>query len=249
MGDNLVRNKHVIVIGDLNIDLLNSCDRTRSFVNCMQSFYMIPLISRPTRFSHTDSNTSTLLDQIWTNKPLFSYDSGIVSLDLTDHFPTFYHMPLDFTLNAKNSKIKISFRLKNEENHENFAQILTSFDWDFLDGLELNESVIYFINQLDILYQENFPLKTKYITNKKNLNPWITNDISKLIRYKSQYFNLMKMNLITREENRFFRNKVNSIIRKSKIQYYKHKFNSFQSDLKKTWFLINSILSPNRRKS
>ena len=55
-------------------------------------------------------------------------------------------MPLDVTLNAENSKIKISFRLKNDENHENFAKILTSFYWDFLDSLDSNESVIYFIN-------------------------------------------------------------------------------------------------------
>ena len=77
LEDNLIRNKHVVFLGDLNIDLLNSCDRTSSFVNCMRSFYMIPLISRPTRFSQFDSNTSTLLDQIWTNKPLSSYDCGI----------------------------------------------------------------------------------------------------------------------------------------------------------------------------
>ena len=249
LEDNLLRNKHVIVLGDFNINHLNLCNQTNSFLNLMQSFYMIPLITGPTRFSQINSNSSSLLDQIWTNKPLSSYDSGIISLDLTDHLPTYYHMPLNFSPNSENQKVKISFRLKNEESNSNFTHSLLSYDWNFLDRLDINQSVASFISTLNILYQQNFPLKTKYVTNKKVLNPWITEDISKLIKYKSEYYNLMKMNLITKEENRIFKNKVNSIVRKAKNLYYKNKFNSCQSDLKKTWCLINDILSPNRNKS
>ena len=105
------------------------------------------------------------------------------------------------------------------------------------------------MNQLNSIYQQNFPLKTKTLANKKVLNPWMTDNISRLIKYKSQYFNLLRMNIITMEENRIFRNKVNSIIRKAKNSYYRNKFNSCQSDIKKTWSLINDILSPNRKKS
>ena len=58
----------------------------------------------------------------------------------------------------------------------------------------------------------------------------------------------MKINIISREENKIFRNKVNSIVRNAKTSYYKTKFRSYQSDVKNTWSLINDIISPNRNK-
>ena len=51
------------------------------------------------------------------------------------------------------------------------------------------------------------------------------------------------MGIITKTENNYFRNKVTSILRKSKITYYKRMFSNNQSNMKQTWYLINDLLS------
>ena len=53
--------KEIYIMGDFNIDLLNcaSHDKTKDFLEKMFSFYMLPLISKPTRVS---TKTATLID-------------------------------------------------------------------------------------------------------------------------------------------------------------------------------------------
>ena len=250
LSNELLRNKSQIVLGDFNINHLDDSPRTISFLNCMQSYYMLPLITKPTRFPPNDSGSPSLLDQIWTNKPTASYKCGIILSDLTDHYPTYYHTPIPVDNSSHGSeKIKISFRLINEENNDRFALALSSFDWSFIETLSVDTSVEFFISQLNSLYQKYFPLKTKYISLKKALNPWMNDYISKLIKYKSQYYSLMKLGITSITENKKFKNKVNSIVRAAKVSYFENKFSSNRSDMRKTWSLINEIISPNSKKS
>ena len=209
LKNDLIKNRHVIVLGDFNINHLDCSNRTNSFTNCMQSFYFIPLITKPTRFSLTDTNSSSLLDQIWTNRPILSYDCGILNFDLTDHLPTFYHIPFDLNSQRNETKIKITFRIKNDFTNINFSQALMNQNWDFLDGLDINQSIKSFIDQLNLLYDKNFPIKTKYVSIKKSLSPWINDDISRLIKYRSNYYSLMQRNLVSQDENKVVKNKVN----------------------------------------
>ena len=248
LNDNELRNKNIIVTGDLNVNILNNSPQANLLLNTLQAFYMLPLITQPTRFSHDSNVPPSLLDQIWTNKPIICTESGIILFDLTDHLPTFSHIPIS-TQRKFSEKVKISFRAVTNETKLNFENALLDHDWTTLDSLEPNISIQFFIDQLNLLYRQNFPLKTKFITTKRALNPWLTGSIKKLIDYKSQYFNLLKLGLITQNDNKTFKNKVNSIIKKAKLSYFKNKFNSCRSNLQKTWTIINNIISPNRNRS
>ena len=57
---------------------------TEDFINNLYEHLFIPLISRPTRFN---INSSTLIDDIFSNKPYDSLVSGILNTDVSDHFP------------------------------------------------------------------------------------------------------------------------------------------------------------------
>jgi hypothetical protein len=78
-----------IIAGDYNIDLLKHETHigTGSFVNNLYSHSLIPLITRPTRFG---KSSSTLIDNIFTNKPNEAAVSGILISDVSDHLPVFY---------------------------------------------------------------------------------------------------------------------------------------------------------------
>ena len=86
-----------------------------------------------------------------------------------------------------------------------------------------------------------FSIKTKYISNKQFSKPWITPDIIKLIKAKSKMFNLLRLGIITNDENNAYKNRVKNILKKSKASYYKSLFNRNRNDIKKTWDIINNL--------
>ncbi len=83
LGKLNMENKHVFLMGDLNIDLLkhNVHNPTSHFVDCLFSNSFFPSIYKPTRI--TDS-TATLIDNIITNCCDFPSKSGILFSALLD---------------------------------------------------------------------------------------------------------------------------------------------------------------------
>ena len=60
--------KHVVIMGDFNIDLLK-CDLSsysHDFISSLQSCYLIPTIDKPTSVR---SSSATLIDNIFINNP------------------------------------------------------------------------------------------------------------------------------------------------------------------------------------
>ena len=80
-------NKDVFLVGDFNIDLMNSFSSAlvNEFLDILMINSMYPLIHFPTR---TTQNTSSLLDNIFTNK-LEHVLSGVLVADISDHLPIF----------------------------------------------------------------------------------------------------------------------------------------------------------------
>ena len=80
-------NKSYFLVGDFNINLINSENHTATtnFVELLFSFDMYPLINKPTRISF---DTATLIDNIFTNSYRDNL-TGILINDISDHFPIF----------------------------------------------------------------------------------------------------------------------------------------------------------------
>ena len=239
LNDRKVANKPCFLLGDLNVNLLNNDQSTEFFINTMQSFHFISAISVPTRFPSNEQRPS-ILDHIWYNK-LVSYKSGVVLSDCTDHCPTYICMPIS-ERNSNSGVTKISFRLISEENKSKFRSKLDNFNWH---SLTCNDAEIYtstFLNKLNDLYCSCFPLKTKTVSTKSLQCPWMNQNLRKLVKAKCDYFYLYKLGFVTKAEKNLFNNRVKNIIRNSKTLYFKHKFNSFKSDIKKTWRLVNDLI-------
>ena len=66
------------------------------------------------------------------------------------------------------------------------------------------------------------------------LNPWMIPHLKKKsIEAKINYFHSMKRNIISREENKLFRNPVNALFKKRKILYFENLFLSFRQNINK----------------
>ena len=81
-------NKLSVIMGDMNIDLLQcqSHIKTNDYLDNLFSNGFVPEITKPTRIT---SHSATLIDHIYTNKPDFTFSSGIILTDISDHFGTF----------------------------------------------------------------------------------------------------------------------------------------------------------------
>ena len=81
-------NKDVYIMGDFNVNLLNSdtYENVMGFLDFMYSYNMFPLITKPTRITDT---SATLIDNIFVNCIQNDIECGLIFSDLSDHLPVF----------------------------------------------------------------------------------------------------------------------------------------------------------------
>ena len=242
LNNNLLKNKFCVILGDFNICLLKPNNPNLNFSNLLFSNHFNPLITKATRFPQIEGEQPSCLDHIWINK-FFELDTGIISIDVSDHLPTFLNLKIKS--NHSEEKVKINFRVVDDIHKSKFRDLLYNYDWNNIKSPNVNHYAEKIIETVDHLYCTAFPLKSKYISKKHNHNPWITEPIKKLVEAKSQYFQLYRLSLVTLAENKRYRNLVNYIIRKHKKKFYADLFENSRNDLKKTWKTINSLLSKN----
>ena len=92
----------IMLAGDANIAINSSSTISNYYMSCLQSFGFVSAIDKPTRFpSNISSDTqASCLDHIFFNK-LTYYASGVISLDISDHCPTFLKLPTDLCIPKK----------------------------------------------------------------------------------------------------------------------------------------------------
>ena len=86
-----------LIAGDFNIDLLKheSHKGSQSFINTIYSNSLVPLIMRPTRFG---DSSSSLIDNIFPNKPDDTSVAGILISDIFDICLFFIFQKLQYCL-------------------------------------------------------------------------------------------------------------------------------------------------------
>ena len=87
----------------------------------------------------------------------------------------------------------------------------------------------------------------EFLTRKQvelELKPWITKGILTSTRVKAKLFKLFKktQNNEYYAQFKFYRDTINSLLRKSKKQYHKNYFKQHAHNIKKTWKGINNLL-------
>ena len=90
-------------------------------------------------------------------------------------------------------------------------------DWGLIfDHGDVSSKADKFINKLNQLYFKTFPLKVKYISQKRINNYWLTPVIKAMIKEKSKQYKLFRMGIISKVANNRFRNNVNKEVRHAK---------------------------------
>ena len=146
------QNKKVYFVGDLNINSLDysTNSKVKNFIDLMFSKGILSVINKPTRVS---KRSMTCIDHIYTNsfinQELFT---GIIKMDLSDHFPVFI---IDKNVEVTNypDSVRKQIRVFNEKNVRKFKSRLGLTDWSIV--LETHDPNLSYTTFLKQFYTKN----------------------------------------------------------------------------------------------
>ena len=241
-------NKLLYFAGDFNVILLsaNSCHQVNDFLDSFLVNSMFPVIYNPTRVT---SNSATLIDNIFTNN-VDDISSGIIFADISDHFPIYcaHDVKIDNVTNLQNSK-----RDMCDNNIQKFIGLLKNTNWQIDND---NPSVNYdnFLNHFRVLYDQCFP-KVQNIRKSRKFRRdkvWFTDSLRKMCKKKYGLYKVYINDPSPSKENEYklYRNKCNDEVKKKvKNDYYCKMFSTVESNMKKTWKLINQTMGNKPKQS
>ena len=234
--------KQSVIMGDFNLDLLqfNKHNATDDFINNVFSQSYIPVITKPTRVTHT---SATLIDHIYTNNITSPSKSGILVTDMADHFGIFCIFETQPDRNLPNYVYKRSFK---EKNITKFRQLIKQYDFsDIYLQTNPNDAYNILLKIVQEFYEQSFP-KQQTLISKKYLKrePWVTkglltSSINKAKLHKKKLSNPTEYNISKYKSYNKLYNKTRRII---KIRYYDELFKSNKNNIKQTWVELKKII-------
>jgi len=236
-----------IFVGDININLLNrdNIDVNR-YLSSMFSHGFVPLCQEITR-----EVSETCLDHIFLRDKNKTFsrkiDSYIIEHDITDHLPLMLHISDDFALNpASNCQHVFKCINMNKLNH-----LASEVDWSYILRFDqAEEATNYLLGKLNVIIEKS-EFKKRNLNRYNKLKPWITNAIITSIKNRDRLKKTLRVNPSPAKlsEYREYRNRLNKIIKCTKNDYYKDKFNQNSHDIKKIYNLVKEATNENPTKS
>ena len=186
----------------------------------------------------------SLLDHIFTNFTSNSV-SGIIHYPISDHLPIFHNI---CTPTKSHTLHKITFRSITKTNKQTFSNKINDVEWNDLLTRDLNANFNKFLERIHKLYNECFPLQTKFISEKRLNSPWISQAVINSIRTKNNLYKDFKVGAVSENYYKHYRNTLNNTIKLTKKSYYHNIFCNFKNNTKQIWNIINQLTNNNRKK-
>lgn len=137
------------------------------------------------------------------------------------------------------------YRDINDYSIERFVTLVSAIHWNDIYN-EPNPSKSYdkFIEKIKEAYEDAFPFR-KAKRHKKSRKPWITVTLLKRINERNKLYDtfIKTKDLDILAEYKKRRNKLNSDIKKAKVNYYKNKFITIQHNPVKVWKTAKELMS------
>ncbi|KAL1448652.1 hypothetical protein WDU94_006630 [Cyamophila willieti] len=240
------RNEHLILVGDINVCIMNRTSINTPYLNTLYDNSLIPSISKPTREELLDGvPTVSCIDHInyRLNRREHSATSTVINDKIADHYFT------AVTIQRKQPDMdtirqRVPTMIEITDNRECQRKIL-AVDWETLkqinDPVVLHETVV---SQFNLIYEES--KKSIQIKENKYAAPWVNEKIRTELRKKKELLKMWqncKSNLILYEDYKRQRNITTNVLKKEKRIFIFKLFQEAQGDMLKTWRLINDLMN------
>ena len=246
--------KKIILCGDFNFDLLNfdKDEQVNEFLNTILEQNMHPCITEPTRITNT--NKPSLVDNIFINSFEEPVSGNILEHISYDHLPNF--TILNHQVNRKKAEQKKRDRKNfNSKTFEN-ELLDPEFTLKILNATNTDEAYDMYQNRFIELLDIHAPVRN--LTKKEmriRQKPWLTSGLLTSISKKRSLFKQLKneklqnkSTLETYQKYKTHRDRINSLKRLSKRNFYHNYFETNSSNSKKMWRGINQLLNKHRSK-
>ena len=185
-----------------------------------------------------------MIDNIFFNSITHHTISGNIIYDLTDHLPNFLILN---NFSALPKQFKITKRDYSNFNEDDFLREIQTINWTNELSNSHNSSEMFdkFYSILSETVDKHAPLKQLSLKEIKELSkPWISKGIRTSINIKNKLYKkyIKNRSLYYHDKFKFYRNKLNHLIKISKKNYYNKYFTSNRSNLKNTWKGIKEII-------
>ena len=248
-----------VILGDFNFDLLkhNESSLVQKYLDTFMCTGFIPLISKPT---HIRGQSSTCIDQIWTNLISDNVTSGIITSSVSAHLPIYAILPTTAESMMQSqadsdSNLVHNISAKNIERFEaklhelNNDPIIQSIKTDPETNSEqaLNH-FNYYSTRFEEIYSESF-LETLNFNSNRNFirKPWMTLALAKSCQTKNKLCT-KKVGLKgkagyedAKDVYEKYRAQLRDLIRIAFENYFKKRFDTCKGDLKKSWKILNEM--------
>lgn len=235
------KQRNVIMVGDINIDILKECTITTLYLDILTSNGMQSMINNYTRVD-LNRHTHTCIDHLFvrTKNILTEPNAVIIKTNISDHYTLFFSY-------STNEDVTNTTQINTQQtkicNAKVNRQIRTT-DWNEIQN-ESNPTEMFSA----IVEKFNYIYKNSKIITRKNKNrissPWITENLIKNCEtrdklYKKWYAN--KNNKQNESEYKKYRNMLNKKLIYAKNLYYKNKFYENRNNIRVTWQIINELI-------
>jgi len=239
-------NGHVIIIGDINLNIIGSdCDENeyldtiseKGFRSLINVYTRTPIDQRHSCLDHIFIKSGNALNS--------KIEAGVIQTNITDHFSMVLAIEISKEKSVLNCNVKAI-------NYNDLEKLFKNECWaDIFNCNDVNSCMDIFLDKINTFVKM---ATTKKVFNPKNnrIREWMTAGLLCSVHFKQKlslkvrkYPNNVRLALYYNK----YKNKLTSIIRAAKINYYKNKFQEFSFSPKLTWKVINEILDNNNNKN
>lgn len=233
-----------VIVGDINIDLSSNEDYVQEYLNILGEYRFSSYINEYTRVFN---NQKSIIDHFFVYSKTQS-DNIIPIIYRTlvsDHYPIIMHLG-NLGTQEKNSSSSYS---KKYIDYRKLKLNLQNEEWcDVYENNCLHTATEIFIRKLK-LYTENSTIILQLKNHQKPKKDWITIGLVKSINTKNEMYKKVIDNPedenLTREYKNY-KNKLTSLIKKVKLNYYKNLINKNKNSNQDLWQTVNDICSKNK---
>nr|CAH7760650.1 unnamed protein product [Callosobruchus chinensis] len=176
---------HVVVLGDVNVNLLNP---DNNISQCFQSYDLQQLINEPTRITQ---NSETLLDPIFVSFPELCNKAGTLNVNLmTDHLLVYCEA---FFEKPRSKQKFVTIRDFKNFNYANFTSDLHNVDWHRIVQIKnIDDKVEFLSNNILSVFDRNAPVRTVRVS--KPYAPWLTSNLKMIFHQRDSALRSYKAN-------------------------------------------------------
>ena len=232
-------NKEIILLGDLNLNLLESNSHVHNWLQITESINLNQLVHTPTRVSET---SATLIDHAYSNRPENIVDVSVPFYSISDHYPVCLTRKISNNSIADNQHKSITFRNMRHFDRFRFLEDLNSQSWQILDTFEdPNDALDFFLQIFDSVLDKHAPKTIKRV--KQALQPnWFHVDIAETAKKRDYYHKNRDI-----ENYRIWRNRTKTLITNSKTQYFTKNINENKKNPKQLWKNLHELTNKSKK--